>query len=771
MENMKMKLSLLLLCFLLGLTIFTDSAAHASGSKSASISIPVANGLTGANNGAKTFYLDMPSGVSSSMINSATLKYNGNNSVVGTIAVENGKIKITLKGKESVEKLSNVQGFYKDYGTPYSTTPGNSIWLYSDGRRWQINDYKATTNTMDSYDVNATDGKIPSLDPPLRLITTQSILGIDGLSWYNNSAKMAIDSGSIIQSTVKVLEFSNDFFKRTPNIKGISFKNQRIIIDYFIPQASNSSFKTKWTPEQDDGHHDLSGHAEGRRYQVTGYYYYLADANVTTYSYGGLVTFDYNLPDEATLTGAAILEKPSPTPAKFEDKDVPVQINLKGELLAYKDSSNIEEWVFYAKEKGNDSTLKTLKDYSKTLTSAKKIDFTISKSKVKAPSITQEYELSVVVRFKKPVVTKTGTITSLKESYTVKAGVYTTPTPPGGDFPGPTSPPNPPRELKPPIALISAPKTIKAGQEFEASGAGSYDPDGFIKSYYWDTPNAIGELTDQPRGTLWYDKEHLGEQSLALTVLDDDSMAGSTSTEITVIEPVPNASIYAEGTLKQNRKVIIRSYSSSPTHYPLVDSKTKITITAVSGCTNADIKYSGSLNDVPSKDVLFKKPGRYKATIYVENTLGLSANSEVSFDIVPDEKPFAYFTLPGSAYRNPADGNQATISIDDMSYSPDKDIVARRLWEYRYDSNNNGNFADESWVIFSNENLDHLNFKVRDVGQYQVRLTVFEEFGQPTIDEFVTQDDRQSNNSDITQNAIERIFKVKNQAPDVDWSW
>ncbi|OMD07163.1 hypothetical protein, partial [Paenibacillus odorifer] len=59
----------------------------------------------------------------------------------------------------------------------------------------------------------------------------------------------------------------------------------------------------------------------------------------------------------------------------------------------------------------------------------------------------------------------------------------------------------------------------------------------------------------------------------------------------------------------------------------------------------------------------------------------------------------------------------------------------------------------------------------RDVGQYEVRLTVFEEFGQPTIDEYVAQADRQSINSETTQNVIERIFTVKNQAPDVDWSW
>lgn len=737
---------------------FTNSAVQAADTKLGSVSIPVSIGLVGSDNSAKTFYLDLPSGVSSSAIKTGTFKYSGNNSVIGEIVVENGKIKLTLKGNEKVETFK-VEGKDRTYSRNFKTTPGNSIWRYADGRRWQINDYDEKLDVNKNYNVNAQDSSTPSGGPPNRVVTTKSIPVDPGqANWYKNGVD-TVPYSSVIQSSIQLnaLSLEDDAGK-------VGTKNGKFVITYTVPSS-------KYTFEEVSDSFEKGQWVEGRLYYVTLPYYFTANAKVTSYSYAGSVTFDYGLPDEPTLTGAAILEKPSPNPAKFEDKDVPVQINLKGELLAYKDSSNIEEWVFYAKEKGNDSTLKTLKDYSKTLTSSKKIDFTIQKSKVKAPSITQEYELSIVVRFKKPVVTKTGTITSLKESYTVKAGVYTTPTPPGGDFPGPTSPPNPPRELKPPIALISAPKTIKAGQEFEASGAGSYDTDGFIKSYYWDTPNAIGELTNRPRGTLWYDKEHLGEQSLALTVLDDDSMAGSTSTEITVIEPVPNASIYAEGTLKQNRKVIIRSYSSSPTHYPLVDSKTKITITAVSGCTNADIKYSGSLNDVPSKDVLFKKPGRYKATIYVENTLGLSANSEVSFDIVPDEKPFAYFTLPGSAYRNPADGNQATISIDDMSYSPDKDIVARRLWEYRYDSNNNGNFADESWVIFSNENLDHLNFKVRDVGQYQVRLTVFEEFGQPTIDEFVTQDDRQSNNSDITQNAIERIFKVKNQAPDVDWSW
>lgn len=750
------KISIRSLCFFLLFPFLYSTTVQAAETKLTSVAIPITTGLLGSNNAAKNFYLELPNSVTSSSIKSGTLKYTGSNEII-SLSVENGKIKVALKGVANQKHISNVEGYKASWKAMYRTEIYNSIWLYSDGRRWQINEYDEKNDRMTTKDEPATDG-YPSQNPPSLTVTAGPYQDSQYIKWYNGSVNEVIDNQDIIQSTIKVMPFKKSSYAQEPK-----FKNGRIVLNYTIPTG------VPWEPESDDG---LTGKAEGRRYLAFAEYYYTADAKVTTYSYGGTVSFEYGLPDEATLTGSAILEQPNPNPAKFDNKNVPVKIALKGELLSYKDTSNISEWVFYAKEKGNDSSLQTKKAYTKTLTANETFKFEIPKEKVIGKSsFNQEYELSVVVRFKKEVVTKSSKFDSLMQSFSVKAGVYTTPDPPGGGFPGPSSPPSPPRELKPPIALINAPKTIKAGQEFEASGAGSYDPDGFITGYFWDTPNAKGDLVALPRKNIWYDKDHLGEQIIALTVVDDDMMTGSTSTEVNVIEPKPDASIRIEGTLKQNRKVIIQGYVSSPTHYPLVDSKTKITITAISGGTTSDIKYSGSLNGVYSKNVLFKKPGKYKATIYVENTLGLSASSETTFDIVSDQKPYAYFTMTGSAYRNPSDGNQATISIDDMSYSPDQDIVARRLWEYRYDSDNNGDLSDERWVVFSNENVDRVNLKVREVGQYEVRLTVFEEFGQPTIDEFVTQDDRQSINSEATQNVIERIFKVKNQAPDVDWSW
>lgn len=131
-------------------------------------------------------------------------------------------------------------------------------------------------------------------------------------------------------------------FEKSSYADDPKFKNGRIILNYMIPDG------VPWDKESNDG---LSGKAEGRKYKAFASYYYTADAKVTTYSYGGTVSFEYGLPDEATLTGSAILEQPNPNPIKFDNKNVPVKIALKGELLSYKDISNISEWIFMPKRK------------------------------------------------------------------------------------------------------------------------------------------------------------------------------------------------------------------------------------------------------------------------------------------------------------------------------------------------------------------------------------------------------------------------------------
>ncbi|WP_375105054.1 hypothetical protein ACDZ28_14700 [Paenibacillus sp. RS8] len=739
--------------------VYIPQNIKAANSQNKTVSIP-SEILSGSANAQKSYYLDLPSGVSSSAIDVSSLKYNGTNQKVA-LTMENGKIKVTLKGVEAKQQIDNVLGYHGSFETLFVTIPGNSIWRYSDGVRWQINEWDPYINSQKHSDRNGQGSGTPRNDPPDMTVVTQSEVSRSGIKWYDKNVNSVIDSSQIIESTVQLV-VPNESLPTTYVNHNVVNGNQFII--YYKTDAALKNYG----PEQLSQNFDPSGHALGRRYKTNLSYYFSGSANITSYKYSGNISFDYTLPTEPTLTGTVTLNKPNPNPTKLGDKDEPVQISLMGQLQGYNDASNIDEWVFYAKEKDRNNTLKTKKESAKTFNVSTLFDFEIKKSSVTGEHFTQEYALTVLVRFKKPIVTKNGTITSLEQPLQISAGVYKNN--PTVTFPPPPTNPTTP-EGKPPIARISAPRYVKAGDDTLISGAASYDPDGYINIYVWETSGAQGEIGNASKGYVWYTPEQIGKTfPIALTVVDNENQTGSTSREITVTEPKPSAGLAIEGTLKQNRKTTLFNRSQSPTRFPLVSSKTRVTITAVSGGTNADIKYSGTLSDFENKDVLFKKPGKYKATIYVENTLGYSDSSEITFDIVPDEVPYNYFTLPGVVYRSPDFGNKAVVSLDDISYSSDKDVIGRRLWEYRYDSNNDGSFEGEKWVIFSNENADRLNLELSEVGKYEVRLTVFEEFGQPTIDEFVTEADRKSTNSD-GQKLSSRVVEVKNRAPEVDWSW
>ncbi|AIQ45486.1 hypothetical protein R70723_05935 [Paenibacillus sp. FSL R7-0273] len=573
-----------------------------------------------------------------------------------------------------------------------------------------------------------------------------------GRYWYT-SAGEKIDSQYIVTNTIKT-----ELMDKSAYVKEVKFPNSNIVTTYKIPI---DDLDEDWLDVTETATMPITQHVEGRFYSAWVAYYYKATAKLTSYSYGGKVSFDYSPPTEPTLDGSVSVLKPSPNPAKFEGKDTAVSLKVKGDLLAYINSSNIEEWVFYAKETGS-TDVKTKKDYNKVLTSTQAFDnFVISKSR--GSNVKQEYTLTVTVRFSKPVVTGSGTISSL--SKTMKATVEVSD--------APVFSPPPVNNNKPPVAVLDVPGEVKAGSEFLMYGKDSYDPDGKIVKYYYSAPNTM-EPVDGAFGFTWYPLTALGEHSVLLTVTDNGGLTGSTSAQINVIQPTPVAEIFVDGTKKENRKVTLVSRSRSPEHYPIDESKTQWTISAVSGGTAADIKYLGSLSGMNSKDVLFKKPGTYRATITVTNTAGFSHSTSTTFEIVPDEVPVVYISVPNKIYRDPGQGNMASAALTDMSFSPDFDFIGRRIWEYRYDSNNDGNFTDESWVIFSNENKSAFNLQLGKVGRYEIKLTVIEEFDQPTIEELVTQADRKSADSytSVPQQPLsERVIEVYNRAPEVDWSW
>ncbi|AIQ11765.1 hypothetical protein [Paenibacillus durus] len=751
---MKNKLWIFLLCLICILPNFPGSAVAAD-TLSKSVALPNES-LTGSANAQKTFILDLPLGVSAASVKGGTLKYNGSNSVV-SLGMENGKIKLTLKGVEQLKIIQDVQGYRASFGRDYETQPGNSIWRYSDGVRWQVNKFNIDRNVNDYSIVRGSGTSIPYDLPQTSGVVTRSDVQMEYIKWYNGSAYDVIDNSDIIQSTIRL----NNFYP--PADATVNIKNNKFIISYTAPGSHI------YQPEDVPDSVATGPLVVGRRYVLPFKYHFTADAKVTTYSYSGNVSFESALPDDVTLNGSVAVLKPNPNPAKFEDKNVEVQLSLRGELLKYTDSANIQEWVFYAQEQGKASTLQIKKEFSKTLNTSKTFDFTIPASAVTSDNFQQKYDLRVLVRFKNPITTKNGQIQSLEQPLSATVELYKNI--PTVSFPSVTPPPTP--KGIPPVAMLIVPPVVKAGEDFVASGGASYDLDGEITGYFFEAPGAnVAGSSDPTKSTtkFWYPESKQGDNTVGLTVVDNDMMTGNAGGFVQVIRPVPEASLEISGTKKQNRKVTIINTSKSPTHYPLVHSKTKMTIMAVSGGSNADIKYSGSLDGVTQKDVLFKKPGIYKATIYVENTLGYSATSEHTFEIVPDEPPTIYFFVPTQVYRDPTDGNKVKISIDDMSFSPDNDFVDQRTWEYRYDSDNNGSFDNESWVIFSNDNEHRLTLTVYEVGRYEIRHTAYEGFGQPTIDAFITSADRKYADSS-SMSSTERIITVKNRAPEGDWSW
>lgn len=86
----------------------------------------------------------------------------------------------------------------------------------------------------------------------------------------------------------------------------------------------------------------------------------------------------------------------------------------------------------------------------------------------------------------------------------------------------------------PPVAVITAPETYNVGENVNISGDQSYDTDGTIQAYAWDTTGSTGSISGVS-GTVKYNTE--GVYTIKLTVTDDDGATGSTTKLITVVAP------------------------------------------------------------------------------------------------------------------------------------------------------------------------------------------------------------------------------------------
>lgn len=321
-----------------------------------------------------------------------------------------------------------------------------------------------------------------------------------------------------------------------------------------------------------------------------------------------------------------------------------------------------------------------------------------------------------------------------KEIY-IGVGETPPPPPPPSDPPPNEPPPEPINQ--PPVARFTWPSSCYETDTVDVK-ENSYDPDGEIVKWTWAlSPTSETTATlGQGGGTVNFTTS--GTYNLKLTVKDDDGDSASITRSINVLKPVPNAVIKYSGTLKENRKVTLSSQSSySPAKFPIDHSLDEWTITPLSGGVASDIKWGAKSGS--TQDVLFKKAGIYQVGLKVHNDRYPSEWAYQNIVIIPDDPPVANFTVPAILFRNPADSSYATINLSDKSFSFDGDIISQRIWRYKFDSNNDGSFLDETWVDLDTGNNQNPLLRVDHVGKYLFSLDVKEDFGQETIPDHLVQ--------------------------------
>lgn len=285
-----------------------------------------------------------------------------------------------------------------------------------------------------------------------------------------------------------------------------------------------------------------------------------------------------------------------------------------------------------------------------------------------------------------------------------------------GTKPDPDKPIPPVDENKPPVVNISAPEQVVMGDDCNIRGKG-YDPEGDTVSLDWSYSENLHDGLEGKGNVVWFSQE--GDEEIDLEGTDSKGLKGYADTTIEVLPPKPQVRITATGN-KVNRKATIDMLNSSASQtsgksnrrYPIDYSKTVWQITPTDGLTLNDLKtlnphtVSGSsmiiTGDVRAISLLSKKKGTLAVYCSIWNKAGYNGFSRVNVYIEPDLPPVADFNIPPTSIRDPKNNNLADIQLTDMSKSPDNDTIAKRVWLYAYDSNNDGDFDNEQWYVYNN---------------------------------------------------------------------
>ncbi|MBR3771569.1 MAG: hypothetical protein IKL07_04815, partial [Clostridium sp.] len=221
----------------------------------------------------------------------------------------------------------------------------------------------------------------------------------------------------------------------------------------------------------------------------------------------------------------------------------------------------------------------------------------------------------------------------------------------------------------------------------------------------------------------------------------------------------PQVRLQATGIMKENRKVTLDIKELDTDG--LIKEDTIWTVEMADG-SDAEGLYAfepSTSNDF-HKDMAFKEAGNYLVKATVTNGY-VSVDTQVELVIIEDKAPIANFTVEHYFTRDK--NGDATIELEDNSYSPDGDEIGSRIWTLFYDENNDSEFTDDEKTVISNTNETEITYTTKKVGNYKIELSVKETFDD-TIPSMLEQDIFLTGDTSTLEEEVKE-FTVGNKKP------
>ena len=657
-------------------------------------------------------------------------------------------LSLTISGVAFTE---NVTASTNKSGDKLSRGPGNAIWRYADGKRWQINTYNKSTGTEMHYDVtgvNVGDGV------PYEYPADYKSMTVTTLSHYTTAFATADDKKWVGDTTGQIypvsdIDFSNwqmksaapdTTSKTTYPTNAVTFQRNsdgyNVYVDHLIHHDNIYDITAQAPSSIGTG-----GYVQGNNYAAP-YIYVLGAKTKTVYQYGGTVTYtSKDDPVDPCKTNPNAPDCEQPAYNVTGDFDI-----LPSSTLSWRDSFSLKPKNFvipspcvykyheYRIEKNGITWTSDRITSQSTTTSFSYttypfnlgIGYNYIQIKVTADCADSGWTAGKNVNFTSP---------SNNQPPQFNAGFFKEYNRTGFQ---------PDYEV-----VVGSRLNLRIMQESFKDPPWPYDPDGDGISYTWQfAASSSAWIRSLPAEYGLYEHDEyfynllaseLGSHSVRVVARDTFGAESSRIVSINVIPENPIPMIEGPTEVKENRP-LPRPFDGSKSYSPM-------------GRSIAEYIWE-------NKKDQYTKVGTETIRLDVVDSAGLKSlyPATATLTVLPDDPPVGVLEVPPLGVRG------GSFDIMNKSYSPDGDKMASITYRHKYDANHNG-FDDDPWIPTVGEAAKTV-LKPEKVGKYLFDAYVCEDWGKCAYASDTQAED--SRVIDVVNLAPSVSFKVegKNEVPD-----